>query len=245
MKKLLNNQALERSSVVANSLMNRERGIVGGNSYTKELAFNPLNFLQTRLQNSESVSWLDLCCGTGKALIEAARFFYDNDLSSKVKIVGVDLAGMFNRQPIEIPTLQLIEASLTDWHPTGEFDLITCVHGLHYVGDKMELLRKTASWLKEGGLFLTNFDPTSLKYSDGKDAGKLLIKSLRKIGFQYQAGKHLLICEGKKVMNLSLTYLGADDQAGPNYTGQPAVTSYYVMGEKTARQKSTGDKCED
>jgi SAM-dependent methyltransferase len=238
----LNNQVLEQSSVVANSMMNRERGIVGGNSYSKELAFNPLSFLQTRLQHRESVTWLDLCCGTGKALLEAARFFYDNDLSSKVKIVGVDLAGMFNRQPIEITSLHLIESSLTDWHPTDEFDLITCVHGLHYVGDKIELLQKTASWLKEDGLFLTNIDPTSLKYADGKDAGKPLMKALRKNGFQYQARRHLLICEGKKALNLNLTYLGADDQAGPNYTGQPAVNSYYTIVEKTARQKSVGEK---
>ena len=33
-------------------------------------------------------------------------------------------------------------------------------------------------------------------------------------------------------MNLPYRYLGADDQAGPNYTGQPAVDSYYeVIGE--------------
>jgi SAM-dependent methyltransferase len=231
MNKLLNNSALEQSSVVANSMMNRERGIEGGNSYAKELAFNPLNFLHTRLQDRGSVTWLDLCCGTGKALLEAARFLYENDLSSRIKIVGVDLVGMFNRQPTELTFLSLIESSLINWVPDCDFDLITCVHGLHYIGDKLELLQRASSWLREDGIFLTNLDPTSLKYSDGKDAGKEIIKSLRKIGFQYQTKKHLLICEGKKRFDLNYNYLGADDQAGPNYTGQPAVHSYYAMVE--------------
>lgn len=29
-------------------------------------------------------------------------------------------------------------------------------------------------------------------------------------------------------MSLPYTYLGADDRAGPNYTNQPAVHSYYA-----------------
>ena len=34
-------------------------------------------------------------------------------------------------------------------------------------------------------------------------------------------------CEGRKITTLSYVYLGADDTAGPNYTGQPAVNSHY------------------
>ncbi|GAB3891420.1 hypothetical protein GCM10029964_064560 [Kibdelosporangium lantanae] len=32
---------------------------------------------------------------------------------------------------------------------------------------------------------------------------------------------------GHRQVHLPVQYLGADDQAGPNYTGQPAVNSYY------------------
>ena len=33
---------------------------------------------------------------------------------------------------------------------------------------------------------------------------------------------------GPVALSLPYRYLGADDRAGPNYTGQPAVVSYYA-----------------
>src|SRR5262249_8577045 len=36
-----------------------------------------------------------------------------------------------------------------------------------------------------------------------------------------------IVCEGRKDFTLNYRYLGADDAAGPNYTGQAAVNSYY------------------
>jgi ubiquinone/menaquinone biosynthesis C-methylase UbiE len=55
--------------------MNRERLCVGGNSYQKELSFDIIEFLKKRLRTQKQTAWLDLCCGSGKALIEAAKFF--------------------------------------------------------------------------------------------------------------------------------------------------------------------------
>jgi hypothetical protein len=63
---LLNNNNLEQSSVVANSTMNRERVCAGGNSYSKELSLNILEFLSNRLNSQDKVSWLDICCGREK-----------------------------------------------------------------------------------------------------------------------------------------------------------------------------------
>ncbi|MEZ5429508.1 MAG: hypothetical protein R2747_24905, partial [Pyrinomonadaceae bacterium] len=61
MSNLLNNTALERSPTVANSLMNRERGCLGGNSYQKELSFDIPDFLRSRLKTGKPVAWLDIC----------------------------------------------------------------------------------------------------------------------------------------------------------------------------------------
>src|SRR4051812_27297976 len=47
--RLLSDDILERSAVVANCRMNRERGLVGSNGYAKELGFNPLDLLRERL----------------------------------------------------------------------------------------------------------------------------------------------------------------------------------------------------
>jgi hypothetical protein len=68
-RKLSAEDALESSLVVANCRMNRERGVLGRNSDAAELGLDPLEFLGERLAGGQRVAWLDLCCGTGKALV--------------------------------------------------------------------------------------------------------------------------------------------------------------------------------
>lgn len=222
---LIGDDVLERSAVVANCRMNRERGLLGSNGYDRELGFNPLDVPRGALGEGRSAAWLDLCCGSGKALIEAARIAHDEGLD--VEIVGVDLAGMFRRADPDLNRLRLVEASLTNWRPDRHFDLITCVHGLHYVGDKLELIARAASWLTEEGLFVASLDLHNLKFADGKSAGRRIAADLRRAGLEYDRKRKLVICRGRKVVDLPSRYLGADDRAGPNYTGQPAVDSYY------------------
>lgn len=60
MKYLLTNAQLEASEVVANNLMNRQRQLAGSNSYAREIGFNPLSFITTRIQNQKSAAWLDI-----------------------------------------------------------------------------------------------------------------------------------------------------------------------------------------
>ncbi len=62
-----NDALLERSSVVANCSMNRERSLAGSNGYDVELGFQPLDFLRSILAKNQQAKWLDLCCGTGRA----------------------------------------------------------------------------------------------------------------------------------------------------------------------------------
>ena len=54
--KLLDDSSLERSSVVANSRMNRERVAVGTNSYEKELGLDPIAVLADRLGKVDATS---------------------------------------------------------------------------------------------------------------------------------------------------------------------------------------------
>ncbi|MFI7525979.1 hypothetical protein [Nocardia salmonicida] len=70
---LLDNSTLEQSSVVANNAMNRGRGLSGVNSYTRELGFDPYEVLAERLRADPTarVTWVDVCCGSGRALLEA------------------------------------------------------------------------------------------------------------------------------------------------------------------------------
>ena len=228
--KLLDTDSLERSPVVANCRMNRERDLLGSNGYDRELGFNPLDFLRKKLAREDHAAWLDLCCGTGKALIQAWRSLRDERLTARVVITGVDLAGAFH--PIETghQNLWLVESSLSDWQPDRSYELITCVHGLHYIGDKLTLIARAASWLAGEGLFVANLDHTSLKLSDGRPVGRRMLTEFRRNGLTYDRRRRRLTCTGTRTVDFLFRYLGADDGAGPNYTGQPAVDSYFEYG---------------
>jgi len=226
---LLSNDELERSAVVANRRMNRERGLIGSNGYSVELGFNPLDFLRDRAESGSRADWLDLCRGTGKALIEAGRVIQDGPLAARIEITGVDLVGMFLRPAPPLPGLRLVEASLSTWRPNRNFDLITCVHGLHYVGDKLGLMARAASWLTEDGVFVASLDLHNLKIAGDQRANRRIRSELQRAGLEYGRGRRLIWCRGRRILNLPFRYLGADDQAGPNYTGQPAVNSLYEM----------------
>jgi trans-aconitate methyltransferase len=222
--KFKSDDELERSAVVANCRMNRERRLTGSNGYAKELGFNPVDFLRERFAQDRPVAWLDLCCGTGKALIEAAQRVRRDGL--QVEIVGVDLVGMFDTPERGLGCPKLAQASLNTWRPDRSFDLVTCVHGLHYVGDKLGLITRATSWLAERGLFAANLDTSNLKVEAEKN-DRRWVNDLRRAGLTYHRKKRLLTRHGTTGLDLPFRYLGADDTAGPNYTGQPAVESYY------------------
>jgi SAM-dependent methyltransferase len=209
----LDDEALERSAVVANCTMNRERSLTGSNGYGRELGLDVLAEL------GDGARWLDLCCGSGRALDEAAAL-----LDGRAEIVGVDLAGRFVPERPAGP--RLVTASVTAWTPDGRFDLITCVHGLHYVGDKLEVLARAASWLTGDGLLVASFDARSVRLVDG--TARRVAAELRRQGFAYDASRRRVSLRGGREVRFPFRYLGADDQAGPNYTGQPAVDSFYA-----------------
>jgi hypothetical protein len=138
----------------------------------------------------------------------------------------VDLVGPL--LPTALPDgLELITADLGLWSPGRRYDLITCVHGLHYIGDRLALLERSASWLTGTGLLVAHLDPSTLRRPDGSDASRPVLAALRAAGFHYSARDHRLSLRGGRRISLPFTYLGADPHAGPNYTGQPAVASYY------------------
>lgn len=214
---LIEDDELAGHSVVANSTMNRERVLAGVNSYARELGFSPAEFLD---EHGPAPSWLDLCSGEGLALREAARQL------PRAVITGVDLVGPLRRTALP-DGLELITADLGRWSPGRRYDLITCVHGLHYIGDRLALLERAASWLTGTGLLVAHLDPSTLRRPDGSDASRPVLAALRAAGFHYSARHHRLSLRGGRPVTLPFAYLGADPHAGPNYTGQPAVASYY------------------
>ena len=226
--RLLDAATLEQSEIVANAAMNRDRNLAGINSYARELGQNPVEFLLPRLQSTGHVAWLDLCCGTGRALVQTAVEFRQLGHSTRVSLVGVDLVPFFQPVPANLP-VRLIAASLTSWSSAQSFDLITCVHGLHYVADKLDLIRRSACWLAPDGLLLANLDLDNLRLADAKPAPRRFARVFREAGISYDSRTHLLAITGHKTVEFPTRFLGATDIAGPNYSHQPAVHSCYAI----------------
>lgn len=230
--RLLDDEALEVSAVVANCAMNRERQLAGVNSYARELGFNPLDVVVAQISgpapDTGTAGWLDLCCGAGRALIQAAGQLHAAGLAGRVSLTGVDLVDAFDPVPAPVPGLELVCAPVIAWQPARSFDLITCVHGLHYIGDKLAVLARAASWLTPHGRLIADLDLSAIDLGDGSAATRRLAARLRAAGFAYSSRRHQITCTGRRDVRLPYAYLGADDRAGPGYTGQPAVRSHYA-----------------
>jgi SAM-dependent methyltransferase len=225
-RQLLDDDDLHASAVVANCSMNRERQLAGVNSYARELGLDPLGVLRAAIAGSGTGAWLDLCCGAGRALIQAAVALRDENLLPRAAITGVDLVDAFAPRPAGLPGLQLVASPVAAWTPSRSFDLITCVHGLHYIGDKLAALTRAASWLTPDGLLVADLDLAGISIA-GQPATRRLSRALRDAGFAYDSRRHRISRKGTLEAALPLRYLGADDRAGPNYTRQPAVASHY------------------
>ncbi|MFC7101414.1 hypothetical protein ACFQQB_13565 [Nonomuraea rubra] len=88
--RLTTDAELEQSTVVANTLMNRERRLPG---YNRELGLDIPAVLRRTATNGPA-RWLDLCCGAAYALGEATHL-----LGRDAEIVGMDLVDFFACRP--------------------------------------------------------------------------------------------------------------------------------------------------
>ena len=224
--KLLSENELIWSWVVANSKMNRERNASGVNSYEKELKIKPEVFLENHIHQFGQVKWLDICCGEGKAIIQTAEYLSTKGLQEKAFLKGVDLVKAFQPIPLSITCIDFELKSMVDWSPQEQYDLITCVHGLHYIGDKLKVLKTAFESLSTQGTFIANLDLNNIQLLNG-NAETFLKGIFKQNAIQYNSRTRLLTCKGPRRIDFKLTYKGANDEAGPNYTGQDAVCSVY------------------
>jgi len=224
--KLLKENELAWSDVVANNRMNRKRKASGVNSYEKDLKFKPETWLNACLKERGEVKWLDLCCGEGNALLQYASELAEKQLQGQALLRGIDLTDQFQPVPSLITCLQLEAMSLVDWKADDQYDLVTCVHGLHYIGDKLKVITEALKAIAPQRILMANLDLKSIKI-EGDQQGQYLKKLFKENQIEYNAQRKIITCKGPRDISINLTYKGADDKAGPNYTGQDAVDSYY------------------
>ncbi|MBI3218796.1 MAG: methyltransferase domain-containing protein [Bacteroidetes bacterium] len=226
--KLLPEDKLIWSPIVVNSRMNRERNASGVNNYEQEFNFKPEEYLEKKIKENGSASWLDLCCGQGNALMQTANYFHRKGLQDVIRLEGIDLIDTFPVIDPKFDFLQFKVQSLVEWKPAQKYDLVTCVHGLHYLGDKLKVLEQCTQAITEDGLFIANLDLRNFNLQ-GEDTEAYLKKTFKQLGFLYNAKSKILKRTGYGEVKFDFTYLGASDEHGPNYTGQDSVTSYYSI----------------
>jgi SAM-dependent methyltransferase len=231
--KLLPEDKLVWSPVVVNSRMNRERNASGVNSYEQEFNFKPELYLERTIKESGHAAWLDLCCGHGNALIQTAHYFDRMGLQDMIRLEGIDLIDTFPKGYEKYKFLEFKVQSLVGWNPTQKYDLVTCVHGLHYLGDKLKVIEQSVQALTDDGLFIANLDLRNINLPR-EDAEVYLKKAFKQLGFSYAAKSKILKKVGFDEINFKFTYQGASDEHGPNYTGQDSVTSFYAISPPSA-----------
>ena len=224
---LLSKDYLEGSPIVANNRMNRERNAIGVNSYERDIWLSPIEYLAAVSRQKTCIRWLDICCGRAKALIQVAQHFKKQFSDKHYHLIGIDLVDMYDPIPADVRTVSLTTESFFNFKTTQKFDLITCVHGLHYLGDKLAAIQKACNLLTPDGTFIANLDILNIKSLAQEDFHKDMAKWLQCNGIQYNKKRHVITVNGVRSLTIPFKYFGADDQAGPNYTGQEVVDSYY------------------
>jgi len=147
-------------------------------------------------------------------------------LQDKATLKGIDLVDAFQTISRDITCVDFEVRSLVDWSSIVQFDLITCVHGLHYIGDKIKVLASVFERLTPEGVFIANLDLSNIQI-ENIDTEDYLLHCFKKHDVQYNRRTRILECKGARQIDFSLIYKGANDEVGPNYTGQDAVCSVY------------------
>jgi trans-aconitate methyltransferase len=145
-----------------------------------------------------------------------------------VKLKGIDLVNTFLPVDQHIKCIEFESESLIDWMPDQTYDLITCVHGLHYLGDKIKVIEVAISALSPSGLFIANLDLNNIVI-EGANKRSYLKNSFKQYDIDYNSRLKMLKKIRGMTIKFNLRYLGANDEYGPNYTGQDSVTSYYSI----------------
>ncbi len=225
---MLDNNDLLSSETVVNAAMNRGRGLSGVNSYERELRMSILPMLEERVRRTGQAVWYDACCGEGRALREASEQLAATASRRNIRLVGADLWDAF--PPAAGENLRFVAADVVNFDPGVPVDLITCVHGLHYLGDKLGFLETAYARLAPGGIFVGHLDTTNLRAKDDASIWPALMRRIRVQGILVRYSSHLLRLErNDAVLDFGVAYQGATVSAQANYSGMIGVDSWYAL----------------
>jgi SAM-dependent methyltransferase len=187
------------------------------------------------------VRWLDACCGEGRALREASQLWTSMPWSRHLEIVGLDLWDDLppSQASADGPALRFVGADIADWTPPDvPLDLITCVHGLHYLPNKLGFLERAYSWLApDGGLLLAHLDTANVRQegSETTDLWATLARRARKQGVTLRLSNHLLRLQrtpdSPNTLTFDCSFVGRTVSPKPNFSGMTVIDSWYRQRE--------------
>ena len=142
-------------------------------------------------------------------MVEAGTHSSAAEWGRQVRIIGVDLVGMFT--PEQAPSVTLIAADVAAFTPDQPADLITCVHGLHYLGDKLGFLQDAYAMLAPDGLFLGHLDAHNIQATEsGLPVWRRAARHAAKSGVTLELKSHVLrVKRTEASLNFGVTYQGA------------------------------------
>jgi trans-aconitate methyltransferase len=117
-----------------------------------------------------------------------------------IKLKGIDLVDTFLVVDKHITCVEFESESLIDWKPDQTYDLITCVHGLHYLGDKLKVIEASIKALNQYGLFVANLDLTNIVIQ-GTNTSSYLKNSFKRYGVAYNSRLKVLKQLGRVALN--------------------------------------------
>ena len=124
--------------------------------------------------------------------------------------------------------VERVVSSLRTFAPRRRFALVTCVHGLHYVGDKLGALVRMRSWLAPGGRIAAHLDLATVRIGNRPARAA----DLRALGLSYTPRRRLVTASGPgpgpgpDPAASAPRFVGAETGV-ETYTGQPGVLSHY------------------
>ena len=117
--------------------------------------------------------------------------------------------------PEQVPNVTLTAADVAAFTLDRPADLISCVHGLHYLGDKLGFIQHACAMLTPGGLLLAHLDPDNLRASGaGASIWRQAVRHAAKGGAAVDFKGHVLrIARTEAPLNFGLTFQGAPARA--------------------------------
>ena len=118
--------------------------------------------IEKLLEQKESITVLDLACGTGNYLLGQQSHYEGKN----IKWIGVDLSlDMLNIAKSKNLTAEFINSDAESYNlPEESVDLIVCNFAFHHFENKQKCLAKMFATLKKGGILrFRNIEPECMK----------------------------------------------------------------------------------